>query len=185
MNICSIISNICSIVSSPVGTSLIGVVVGWLLGYCGTLRVEQRKREQLRKDFKEGLSTELREAQKWLSEDYGLLTEELETKNPETTTLGLKKYNLSFLQESISSFSLLESCFRVSVLSIRTKIDYLNSEIDRYNFFFEKTFDATLTSNDRLSIIANIKISYKGIAKLSFDIAEEIKKLKPQEETGD
>ncbi len=46
----------------PVISVMGGAIIGALIGFFFTLKVEQHKREQLKKDFKESLCTELREA---------------------------------------------------------------------------------------------------------------------------
>ncbi|MCK4307227.1 hypothetical protein KAW50_03255 [candidate division WOR-3 bacterium] len=206
----------------PIISTIGGAIVGWLLGFWGTLKVEQHKRKQLGKDFKEGLCAELKESLTQLVANYYLVnrtigninremlewvasmgvgtngklsewSKEIEkwlklsgnevaalssqVKASEFTPISLRKFNLSFLKENISSFSLLEPDFRRSVLVIRTNIGYLNEVIADRNFYFEKTFDSALTPENRSNLDINIKMAFELIAKLSRKLAEEIKKL--------
>jgi len=201
---------------------IIYTIVGGFLGFCGALILEQHKRRQLEKDFKEGVCAELRETLPQFVNYYYLLNQalgkidrdmlnwtysmfsalngessgliekienllklsdnqlaalSLRAKDPKTTAMSLKKFNLSFLEESITSFSLLDSPFRCSVLAIRTKINQLNQEIDLYNFFYERTFASGLTQKNWLNLDNNIKKSYEHIAQMSRKIAEMMKEL--------
>jgi len=86
----------------------------------------------------------------------------------------IKKFSLPLLEENISSISLLDLDFQHSLLDIKTKISLLNAEIERYNFFFEKTFDSTMDPNNRRIIDGNIVGSYKAISKLCRDSSDSI-----------
>ena len=211
----------------PIISTIGGVIVGWLLGFWITLKVEQQKRKQLGKDFKEGVYAELREAlprfvynyyllnqalgktnrnilnwvhsmssvadgelwkfvepiEKLLKLSDGQLTALLSQSKDPMPTKSLKKFNLSFLEENLSSFSLLGPHFRRSILGIRTKITWLNEEIDLYYFYYKTTFASGLTQENWLYLDTNMKINYEHIAKLSRKIAEGIKDLILQEET--
>ncbi|MBI5492891.1 MAG: hypothetical protein HY893_08170 [Deltaproteobacteria bacterium] len=82
-----------------------------------------------------------------------------------TESLFLKKYNLPFLEESITSLTLLDSSLQTSVLAIRRNIVWLNEAIDRCNFFYEKSFDQSLSGENHLIMRANMKEEYKRMAQ--------------------
>jgi len=64
------------------------------------------------------------------------------------SSLSFKKFNLSFLQEDVSSFSLLDKEFRHNVINIRTHINYLNTCIDKIDFFYKTSFTPNLSENN-------------------------------------
>lgn len=210
-------------------SSIVGIIVGWLLGFWGTLRVEQRKRKQLEKDFKESLFAELKEVLPILVCNYYLLNRdmgninrdilnwvysmrteveeklakpikqienllklsdiELVTRFPSTgnfknSPTSLNKLNLSFLKENISSFSLLYSPLRGSILAVRTKIGFLNEIITQRNFYFEKTFETGLTAENSSILDENIKRSSKALAQQCRRTAEMIRDLILREYPG-
>ena len=74
-------------------------------------------------------------------------------------SLSLRKFNLSFLQENISSYSLLDKEFRRNVIDIRTKINYLNAYIDKIDFFYKSSFVPNLSKNNH-DILENNTINY-------------------------
>lgn len=90
----------------------------------------------------------------------------LNKKLQDTRTLSLKKFNLSFLQENISSFSLLDKEFRFDAINIRTNINYLNDSIDKVNFFYETSFIPGLSTNNYEIAHMNIKNYYINIKDL-------------------
>jgi len=90
----------------------------------------------------------------------------LNKKPHDTHTLFLKKFNLSFLQENISSFSLLDKEFRYNAINIRTNINYLNDSIDKVNFFYKTTFIPDLSKNNHEIACMNIKNYYINIKDL-------------------
>jgi hypothetical protein len=91
------------------------------------------------------------------------------------SSLSFKKFNLSFLQENISSFSLLDKEFRHNVINIRTNINYLNACIDKIDFFYETSFTPSLSENNYNIIDKNIKNYYINIADLCKSTSEMIK----------
>lgn len=90
-------------------------------------------------------------------------------------SLSLRKFNLSFLQENISSYSLLDKEFRRNVIDVRTKINYLNAYIDKINFFYKTSFVPNLSENNRLILQKNIRNHYTDIADFCRITSEMIK----------
>jgi hypothetical protein len=90
----------------------------------------------------------------------------LNKKLQDTRTLSLKKFNLSFLQENISSFSLLDKEFRFDAINIRTNINYLNDSIDKVDFFYKTTFVPDISENNYNVAYMNIKNYYINIKDL-------------------
>lgn len=202
-----------------------GVVLGFVLGFLGTLLTEFFKRRRSKKDFKEGLCAQLREVQPRLAGIYGSLSialgkidrdmlswvhsmklewsgdplEITQTKIEELLKLGndelakatqlliatqsgrkvkyIKKISLPFLENNFHLIPLLDSNHQRFILDIWTKINWLKEEIDRCNFFFERTFDSSLSPENWEILHKNINKSYEVIAKLCRDIAESVSKI--------
>lgn len=89
----------------------------------------------------------------------------------------IKRFSLPFLEQNISSIQLLDSSFKSSVLNITRKVNWLNEEIDRINFFYEKTFDSGLTEENWQIIERNLTSGYQNVARLCRDTTELIVKL--------
>jgi hypothetical protein len=103
------------------------------------------------------------------------------TKQKPTKASFIKKFSLPLLTENISSISLLESNLQHSLLDIRTKISWLNEMVERHNFYFEKTFDSGISSENREIIDSNIRDGYTEFGnwcrKLSELIMNSLKEL--------
>lgn len=106
-----------------------------------------------------------------------LTTKFLENKDFKTISTSFKKFNLSFLRENTPTFSLLDSNFRRSILDIRTKINWLNEDIDQYKFFYEQTFIPRLTRENWLNLNNNMKKTCEHMRQLCYELSEMIKEL--------
>lgn len=98
-----------------------------------------------------------------LSDDELATLSALRTKSE---SLFLKKYSLPFLEVNITSLTHLEFPLQTSILAIRRNIAWLNEIIDRCNFFYEKSFDQSLSNENHLIMRANMKEEYKRMAHL-------------------
>ena len=92
----------------------------------------------------------------------------------DTQTLFLKKFNLSFLQENISSFSLLDKEFRYNAINIRTNINFLNDCIDKVYFFYKATFIPDLSKSLQDISYINVNNYYIQIRDLCKSTSEMI-----------
>lgn len=193
------------------------IFFGWVLGVFSSIILENKKRKEDQKDYKESLFTEIdivyprivgtyyniinelgelnRENLEWMhkmilkknsklddtkdviinilkhnDEEIKLLNE----KPRNAQTLFLKKFNLSFLQENISSFSLLDKKFRYNAINIRTNINFLNDCIDRVIFFYEATFIPDLSGSLHDIAYININNYYSQIRDLCKSTSEMI-----------
>ncbi len=81
-------------------------------------------------------------------------------------TLVIMKFNLLFLKENISLFSLLDKEVRFSAINIRTKINYLNVIIDEVNFFYRTSIVPGITESTYNIVNSNIKKCYIKIEDL-------------------
>lgn len=96
----------------------------------------------------------------------------------DTQTLFLKKFNLSFLQENISSFSLLDKEFRYNAINIRTNINFLNDCIDKVYFFYKATFIPDLSKSLQDISYINVNNYYIQIRDLCKSTSEMIANIK-------
>ena len=111
----------------------------------------------------------------------GYNEEQLKTTNKKThhkQTLFLKKFNLSFLQENISSLSLLDKEFRSNAISIRTNINFINDCIDKVYFFYKATFIPDLSKSLQDTSYINVDNYYIQIRDLCKSTSEMIGNIK-------
>lgn len=89
----------------------------------------------------------------------------------------LKKVSLPFLTSQIPSLSLFKPEFQRLALSIRSMLETYNEEVDAYRFYYEKTFDASLSNNSREAILLNLNSTGQHVALLCRQIADRIEQL--------
>ena len=91
--------------------------------------------------------------------------------------------NLPFLESNISSILLLDSDLQQNVLTILTKANCLNEEIDRNNSFIGETVDSLSKENYDI-VRLNIDKNYEVIEKLCRETAGLISKFLREVERG-
>lgn len=101
----------------------------------------------------------------------------LNSKHDYSRTLLLKKFNLSFLEENISSFSLLDKKVRFNAIRLRTNINYLNDSIDKVDYFHRTYFVPDLPKENYKTAYINIKKYYINIKDLCKSTSEMIVSL--------
>jgi hypothetical protein len=88
--------------------------------------------------------------------------------------LKTKKHSLAFLDAQLSSLSLFSFEFQRRVLDIRTLLALLNQEMDASSFYYEKTFDSSISGLNRDIVLANLRASYQQQAFMMKHIADKI-----------
>lgn len=83
---------------------------------------------------------------------------------------GLKKYKLPFLTSQITSLSLFSPEFQRRILQVNARLGMLNDEIDMAWFNYTKTFDSSLSEDNRMIILGNLEQSYQTIMRMCRDI---------------
>lgn len=79
----------------------------------------------------------------------------------------LQKFNLPFLEKNITSLALLgNSSLQASILAVRRNIGWLNANVDRNNFFYEKSFDQSMSVENRKIMVDNMEDTYIIMADL-------------------
>lgn len=130
--------------------------------------------------YSEGNEELLEQIKSYLNETDGKLKARgLIRKLSKQKTLSVKKTTLPFMQQNISAISLLGPKPQRLITAIQRHISHLNQEIDLYYFYFKKTFDSTLPSDNRRILESNIRKSYRVIAGLSYETAEIISRMLP------
>jgi len=86
----------------------------------------------------------------------------------------IKKLRYDFLQNNIHSISLLKKKERALLLNIFRQLNVINEQIDRNNFYFEKSYDGSLGTDNRARLIANYLGSCQAISDWSFKVSKEI-----------
>lgn len=88
-----------------------------------------------------------------------------------------KKCHLPFLDSKISELSLFDIEFQNKIFEIRAQINSFNENIELSQFYYEKTFDSTLTIENHKIIKKNLTDSYRNISKNAQVIIDLISKL--------
>ncbi len=89
------------------------------------------------------------------------------SKEPESVATSVPIYKLPFLEENFPSLPLLDSSTKNYIISLRRNLSWINQEIERCNFYFEKSFDESIGQANRTIMKANTKKHYERIANLS------------------
>jgi len=97
--------------------------------------------------------------------------------NQGKAALSLKKFFLPFLDSNINNLSLFDVKFQNFVLEIRAKLNLLNEEIDLSRFFYEKTFDSSLSPKNHQIINKNLDQLYQNVANIARLTADKITNL--------
>lgn len=85
---------------------------------------------------------------------------------------GLKKYPTPALDAAVAAVSLFKPAEQRQILELRTLVSNLESATDEAWRFFEKTFDSSLTANDRRRIDVNLETAYAQSAQICERIAK-------------
>jgi len=91
--------------------------------------------------------------------------------------LNFKRYSLPFLDAHVSALNLFSVDFQTIAHRIRGNLLILNQEIDTTWFYFQKTFDGSLSDINRAIIQGNNEASHDFIGRLSHRIVDDIESL--------
>jgi hypothetical protein len=89
----------------------------------------------------------------------------------------LKKLSLPFLASQIPSLSLFRPEYQRLALSIHSLLETYNEEVDAYRFYYEKTFDSSLSNNSRNAVLANLENTSQHVVILCRQIGDRIEQL--------
>lgn len=86
----------------------------------------------------------------------------------------LKKCSLPFLDNNMNRLSLFGMGLQRLILQIRGRLTMLNQDIDSTQYYFQRTFDSTLSPENEKIIRINLTANYERIMENSRDIADKI-----------
>jgi hypothetical protein len=93
---------------------------------------------------------------------------------PANQTLNFRRYSLPFLDVHLITLNLFPLEFRRIAHRIRANLTILNQEVDIGWFYFQKTFDSSLSELNRQLIRANHNSTHDFIEKISREIVDDI-----------
>lgn len=96
---------------------------------------------------------------------------------PPGNVLSLKAFNFPFLDSQISNLSLFDAEFQNRILEIKTQVNFINEDIELSRFYFEKTFDSSITEENHEIISKNLKNAYQDVGEKACRIVDSITKL--------
>ena len=106
-----------------------------------------------------------------------------ESLKPDGSGKGLKKYNMNFYENNINLVSLFSADCQSLVFKIHNKLQLINQEIDRYLFYFDKTFDPNSVDINQDILRDNMKQCLRTITTIAFDAVNAIIKLRSMLQT--
>lgn len=98
-------------------------------------------------------------------------------KAPPQTSIDIRRYKIPFLDFHITQLAILDKSLQRLLMETKCYIDNLNEQIDSTKFFYKKTFDSSLSIENRNIIETNRHNTYIEIMKLAKRTIEIIDKL--------
>lgn len=91
--------------------------------------------------------------------------------------LGLKQYSVPLLAAHVGDLAILPIQFQVAALRIKGRLDFFNQEVVTLQRYFDRTFDSSLSEENRRVIVSNMDQGYMNLAGTAQRIAEKISDL--------
>lgn len=91
--------------------------------------------------------------------------------------LSLKKHFAPLLDSKIAQLGAFDQPFQNILLEVRSHLNMINEQIEHYYFYFNKTFDSSLTEENRVNIGKNMQGSYNVISEQARIVVDLIEKL--------
>lgn len=95
--------------------------------------------------------------------DDSVLQAYSQQQNLEGKGMSLKKYNMVFLTTQINTLSLLDANLQSSIFCIHERLNILNQDVEKYWFYFEKSFDSSLDETNHQIVADNINGCFEVI----------------------
>jgi hypothetical protein len=95
----------------------------------------------------------------------------------EDTGLTLQKFKLAFVNMHLLDFSIFSSEFQAEVFELRTRLEFLNSEIELSDKYFFMTFDTGLSQENLEIVKANLVNKYLHIETMIKRVMEQIETI--------
>ncbi|MFA5858672.1 MAG: hypothetical protein WC955_06365 [Elusimicrobiota bacterium] len=101
--------------------------------------------------------------------------------NTNNNYLFVKKIRLPYLEQNLTSISLLDSSIQKNIMSLLRQINTINEEIELLNFYFKKGFDLNCTDTDEIikgfTLDENQIAAYHNISRHIKDTIELIREI--------
>ncbi len=91
--------------------------------------------------------------------------------------LAIKKYDMPFINENYKDLCLFDMKFQKDISEVRCQLNILNEQIDNARFYFEKTFDSSLSDSNSKIINSNLEQSYIQINTTIINISNHISSI--------
>ena len=88
--------------------------------------------------------------------------------------LSLKIFDIPIIDENYNSLHLFDIKFQKDIFEIRGQINRLNEEIENARFYFQKTFDSSLSDKNAEIVKTNLEQSYRNINRALINISNHI-----------
>jgi hypothetical protein len=82
----------------------------------------------------------------------------------------LAKQSLPFLSSQVHALSICPIDFQQTILMLKAQLDYFNDEVDVITSYFNKTFDPSITGENRVAVLANLEEGYGKLAQRAENI---------------
>jgi len=92
--------------------------------------------------------------------------------------LTLKKYQLPLLDSSISSLASLSTDLQNHLLELKTHLGLLNEEVDQARYYFDLTFQSSITNENRARVNENLISCYMKYGSRARQIADLISNIR-------
>jgi hypothetical protein len=114
--------------------------------------------------------------------EYRKVTEEerrqaLAMKRDPNVGVGLLQYSLPFLTAHLADASLFPVPFQSALIRIKDQLDMYNQNAEYLQKLHDKTFDASLTEQNRSIVVSNLERGYRDLADQAAFIADAIATL--------
>ncbi len=90
--------------------------------------------------------------------------------------VALKKFNTPFLDAHIGALVMLPNDFQNLLIEVKAQIAILNEQVEEAQFFYQKTFDSSISSENHEIIQQNLKNTYGLACQRARDITDLVSK---------
>jgi len=93
-------------------------------------------------------------------------------KSAPLSSLALKKHYTPILETHMATLINLDSNYQNLIIEIKSQISILNEQVDLAQFYYQKTFDSSLSSENHQIIEINLNDTYLDVFEKAKDIVE-------------
>jgi len=100
------------------------------------------------------------------------------SQNKPGRAVGLCSTSLPFLSSQVHMLSVCQPDFRQRILRIKAHVDLFNQQVMQAMGFLEKTFDQSITGDNRLAVEGNLEEGYEAVARRAEVIIDCVSELR-------